>query len=95
MHAYLVRESYEELLWWLLMPTLLRLAGEPAPSRAAAEEMSHTVAEALESAESAHYRIDALLGEPLAEESGEEDASDLVAEPEASEQAGEMQKAEE
>ena len=28
-HAYLVRERYEELLWWLLMPSLLRLAGEP------------------------------------------------------------------
>jgi hypothetical protein len=26
-HAYLVREPYEELLWWLLMPSLLRLAG--------------------------------------------------------------------
>jgi glycosidase len=33
-HLYLVRESYEELLWWLLMPELLRLAAEPAPSRA-------------------------------------------------------------
>ena len=34
-HDYLVRERYEELLWWLLMPSLLRLAGEAAPSRAA------------------------------------------------------------
>jgi len=61
-HAYLVRESYEELLWWMLMPALLRLAGETAPSRAAVEQMSKTVEEALEKAEAAGYRIDALLG---------------------------------
>ena len=52
-HFYLVREQYEELLWWLLMPALLRLAGEPAPSRAAVEELSKTVANALHSAEAA------------------------------------------
>jgi len=62
-HSYLVREQYEELLWWLLMPSLLRLAGESAPSRAAVEEMSKTVSEALATAESAGYRIDILLGQ--------------------------------
>ena len=46
-HAYLVREQYEELLWWLLMPSLLRVAAEPAPSRALVEELSKTVEEAL------------------------------------------------
>jgi hypothetical protein len=61
-HAYLVREPYEELLWWLLMPSLLRLAGEAAPSRAAVEEVSRTIEEALATAEAAGYRIDALLG---------------------------------
>jgi glycosidase len=60
--AYLVRESYEELLWWMLMPALLRLAGVPAPSRAAVEQMSQAVEEALAIAEAAGYRIDALLG---------------------------------
>ena len=60
-HAYLVREQYEELLWWLLMPSLLRCAAEPAPSRAAVEELSKTVEEALATAEAAGYRIDALL----------------------------------
>jgi len=62
-HSYLVREQYEELLWWLLMPSLLRLAGEVSPSRAAVEEMSKTVSEALVTAESAGYRIDILLGQ--------------------------------
>jgi hypothetical protein len=47
------------------MPALLRLAGEPAPSRAAVEQLSKTVAIALSSAEAAGYRINTLLG-PLA-----------------------------
>ncbi len=64
-HFYLVREQYEALLWWLLLPSLLRLAGEPVPSRAAAEELSKTVAAALHSAEAAGYRVNTLLG-PLA-----------------------------
>ena len=61
-HLYLVRESYEELLWWLLMPSLLRLAGEKAPSRADVEELSKTVEEALATAKAAKYRVDELLG---------------------------------
>jgi glycosidase len=61
-HAYLIREPYEELLWWLLLPWLLRLAAEPAMDRRAVREMSNTVEEALATAEAAGYRIDALLG---------------------------------
>jgi hypothetical protein len=70
-HAYLVREPYEELLWWLLMPSLLRLAGEPALNRAAAEKMSKTIEDALASAEAAGYRIDALLGPAVEAEAAE------------------------
>jgi hypothetical protein len=70
-HIYLIRERYEELLWWLLMPSLLRLAGESAPSRSAVEELSKTVAAALASAEAAGYRIDVLLGAREAEVIGE------------------------
>jgi hypothetical protein len=62
---YLVRERYEELLWWLLMPSLLRLAGETAPSRmvanrAAVQTMSNTIDGALVAAEAAGYRVDLL-----------------------------------
>jgi glycosidase len=60
-HTYLIREQYEELLWWLLMPSLLRLAGEIAPSRLAVAELSETVAAALATAEAAGYRVDKLL----------------------------------
>jgi glycosidase len=76
-HAYLVREPYEELLWWHLMPSLLRLAGQTAPSRAAAEEMSRTIEEALATAEAAGYRIDALLNPAVGDE-----AKDRTTEPE-------------
>jgi hypothetical protein len=69
-HAYLVRERYEELLWWLLMPSLLCLAGEPKLDRKAISQIGKLVDEALESAEAAGYRIDRLLGTPP-----EEDAS--------------------
>jgi glycosidase len=62
-HLYLVRELYEELLWWLLMPSLLRLAGEASPDRSVIEELNNRVDEALKTAEAAGYRIDALLGE--------------------------------
>jgi hypothetical protein len=58
---YLVREPYEELLWWLQLPSLLLLAGEQAVNRKAAKEMSETVEKALNQAEAAGYRIDALL----------------------------------
>jgi glycosidase len=71
---YLIRENYEELLWWLPMPALLRLAGEAAPSRSAVEELSQTVAAALLSAEAAGYRVDTLLGPLAAAESGESPA---------------------
>jgi hypothetical protein len=70
-HFYLIRELYQELLWWLLMPSLLRLAGEAAPSRAAMKELSKTVDAALASAEAAGYRIDALLGPIEVANSGE------------------------
>jgi len=64
--AYLVREPYEELLWWLLMPSLLRLAsktglGQIPSSRAAVEAMSRTIKDALASAEAVGYRVDLLM----------------------------------
>ncbi len=72
-HFYLVRERYEELLWWLLLPSLLRLAGETTFDRAAITEMNKIVAEALETAEAADYRVDKLL-KPVEETAAEEDA---------------------
>ena len=73
-HSYLVRELYEELLWWLIMPSLLRLAGETAPSRTAVETMSRTIEDALTTAEAVGYRVDLLLGPASPEGANEEDA---------------------
>ena len=70
---YLVREPYEELLWWLRMPSLLRLASETAPgraarNRAAVEAMSKVIEEALANAAAAGYRVDLLMVPAAGEE---------------------------
>jgi hypothetical protein len=61
-YSYLVREPYEELLWWMLMPRLLKLAGAPALDRQAIAGMATHVDSALAAAEAAGYRIDKLGG---------------------------------
>jgi len=66
-HTYLVRESYEELLWWLLLPRLLRLAEAPAPRRADAAMLLDEVEKALTALEGAGYRLDELLEESTGE----------------------------
>jgi hypothetical protein len=69
-HSYLIRERYEELLWWLLLPALLRLAGAPSADRAATEAFALRIGEALAAAESAGYSIEGLAGSasrPVAE----------------------------
>ncbi|MGA8044561.1 MAG: alpha-amylase family glycosyl hydrolase, partial [Terracidiphilus sp.] len=63
-HNYLVREGYEELLWWLLLPSMLRLAAQPSPARGEVRRLTRTVEEALTTAEKAGYRMDVLLGSP-------------------------------
>jgi hypothetical protein len=70
-HVYLIRERYEELLWWLLMPSLLRLAGETAPSPSEVKNLSGAIAAALASAEAAGYRVDVMLGNGKPAASGE------------------------
>jgi glycosidase len=85
-HAFFIREPYEELLWWLLMPSLLRLAGEAAPSRAAAKAMSETVQESLAEAAAAGYRVNILTKQDEGdgvdpEESEEKPDTPLAAKP--------------
>jgi hypothetical protein len=63
-HDYFLRESYEELLWWLLLPPLLRAAGEAFPSRATVAQMTKAVEESLAEAETAGYRVDEMVGQP-------------------------------
>jgi len=75
-HSYLVRELYEELLWWLQMPSLLRLAGEALPGASAVAAISRTVEESLAAAEAAGYRVDLLSGPLIAEAASEEVVSE-------------------
>jgi glycosidase len=60
-HGYVVRESYEELLWWLSLPQILTLAEVPAPTRPAAAAISKSIADEMKSIEKAGYRVDMLL----------------------------------
>jgi len=59
--TYLVREPYEELLWWLQLPALLRMASAPTPNRADAARMSQMIERAHATLEGAEYRLDKLL----------------------------------
>ena len=60
--TYFNRERYEELLWWLLMPSLMHLAGESAPITADAAQLNAAIDTALDAAEAAGYRVDVLTG---------------------------------
>jgi hypothetical protein len=57
-HTYLVAEEYQELLWWLLLPTLLHLAGDSASHRSDAAQLSLAVKEALNIAAEKRFRVD-------------------------------------
>jgi glycosidase len=61
-HYYLVREPFEELLWWLQLPDLMRLAGESAPNKAEGSKIAMEVKAAMAAAAAAGYRVDHLLG---------------------------------
>ncbi|MGA2219691.1 MAG: alpha-amylase family protein [Terracidiphilus sp.] len=63
-HDYFLSEAYEELLWWLHLPSLLRVAPEPAPARAVVAQIHADIHQALSAAEAAGYRIDVLLAPP-------------------------------
>jgi hypothetical protein len=60
--TYIVCEPYEELLWWLQMPGLLRIAGEPSPSKSEVKGLSTKVHEASAAADRAGYRLQSMLG---------------------------------
>ncbi len=60
-HAYFVKESYEELLWWLQLPALCRLAAEPVPARSTIQKIRRAFSDAAELAASASYSVDMLI----------------------------------
>ena len=58
---YLVREPFEELLWWLQLPALLRLAAEASPALAAPAALAAAVKAVLDEVGKAGYRVDLLV----------------------------------
>jgi hypothetical protein len=75
-HDYLVREAYEELLWWLQLPRLMHDAGEAKPAKDAAKLIAGKVQSALAAAEKAGYRIDILVSDRVPEENPKKKAAD-------------------
>jgi len=59
--SYFVKESYEELLWWLQLPALCKLAAQSVPARSAILAIGLSINEAMIAAASAGYSIDALF----------------------------------
>jgi glycosidase len=60
-HEYVVREPYEELLWFLSLPTLLHLAAEPAHYDVILSAQIEEIEASLADLESAGYRVDRLI----------------------------------
>jgi hypothetical protein len=89
--TYIVCEPYEELLWWLQMPGLLRIAGEPSPSKSEVKGLSAKVHEASAAADRAGYRLQSMLGFeteevvsttiPIAEEASDDGEPEEIARP--------------
>ncbi|HVJ09181.1 MAG TPA: alpha-amylase family glycosyl hydrolase [Acidisarcina sp.] len=83
-HSYFVQEQYEDLLWWLQLPALCKLAAQPAPDRATIAEISKAISDSLQAAAAAGYRLDVLLKEE--EVSSEEAGAELAEEKQAAQQ---------
>jgi hypothetical protein len=76
-HAYVVREPFEELLWWLSLPELLKLAAVTVPSRAAGTELNRRIQLSLSAVEKAGYRVDALMKQQPAGSADQPNATTL------------------
>lgn len=75
--TYLVLEPYEELLWWLQVPTLLRIAGESAPAKSDVVQMISGVRATLAEADKAGYRLQTMLADkPGSKKSSESELTD-------------------
>jgi hypothetical protein len=80
-HTYVIREPYEELLWWLSLPSLLKLANMNVPTRYAASAIAARINEALAAVEKTGYRIDAFLQREATEPAAPAPASTAAVKP--------------
>jgi hypothetical protein len=61
-YSYLVQEPFEELLWWLQMPAILRLASQSSLGKPETQSFCECIQDSIAEAERAGYRLQALLG---------------------------------
>jgi hypothetical protein len=69
--SYFIKESYEELLWWLQLPAMCTLAKTPQPERARAEAIGALVDQAAAAAAEAGYSVEAMMAVASAPEAAE------------------------
>ena len=60
--SYLVQEPFEELLWWLQMPAILKLASQASLGKSATEPFCECIRDSIAEAERAGYKLETLLG---------------------------------
>jgi glycosidase len=58
---YLVKEPFEQLLWWLQLPALLKLAGQAQPDRSATAAIVKTVNDSIDEVEAHGYEPDKIV----------------------------------
>jgi hypothetical protein len=58
---YFGKEPYEQLLWWMALPALLRIAAAPKIDRTAIEALEEQIQARTEAAAEAEYQIDGLF----------------------------------
>ena len=75
-HHYVIREAYEELLWWLQLPALLTLGAQPSVSSEATDQIGKEIADAMKTMEAAGYQVDDMLREEVAAETEAREAED-------------------
>jgi glycosidase len=79
-HEYIVREPYEELLWFLHLPDLLKLAAQPAPNLSVIKQLVQKLEKNLAVLEAAGYRPGKLIEPELAATSVEEPSEEFIVE---------------
>lgn len=77
-YSYLVQEPFEELLWWLQMPAILQVASQTAASKSDTHPFCSCIQESMAEVEKAGYRLEALLGSEVPEESEAVSENDLA-----------------
>ncbi|MGA2989042.1 MAG: alpha-amylase family glycosyl hydrolase [Candidatus Korobacteraceae bacterium] len=61
---FFVKEPFECFLWWMALPSLLRLAEAPTADREAVSSLERQLEQSLRAAADAGYRVEALLSLP-------------------------------